>query len=59
MDFLGFDGQRGPSRDFSVCNRSTSCCESRRMGSVTCNAPDGAGTQLRYSPLTAACSRLR
>ena len=28
-------------------------------GPVTFNAPDGAGTQLRYSPRTAACLRLR
>ena len=32
---------------------------SSQWGPVTFNAPDGAGTQLRYSPLTTACLRLR
>ena len=30
-----------------------------QWGPVTFNAPDGAGTQLRYSPRTAAWLRLR
>ena len=30
-----------------------------QWGPVTFNAPDGAGTQLRYSPRTAACLRVR
>ena len=46
-----------------ICSKLSKCVaiiyKAKQWGPVTFNAPDGAGTQLRYSPRTAARLRLR
>ena len=51
-----FELSRLSNKSYAIISRRRNA---NQWGPVTFNAPDGAGTQLRYSPRTAACLRLR